>query len=110
LTADTHLSPLHVSATLQDVGVQRLTDVVNEGGLDGLVGGGEGGGRGGGGGWVRRGARVPRGGVRSIAWRTLLAATIGGTALAALVYRRRWHRVAAGGGGAGVGGGVRGGV
>ena len=82
LTADTHLSPLHVSATLQDVGVQRLTDVVNEEGLDGLVSDVE---------------RDARGSVRSIAWRTLLAATIGGTALAALVYRRRWHRVAAGG-------------
>jgi predicted MPP superfamily phosphohydrolase len=82
LTADTHLSPLHVSATLQDVGVQRLTDVVNEEGLDGLVSDVE---------------RDARGSVRSIAWRTLLAATIGGTALAALVYRRSWHRVAAGG-------------
>ena len=29
LTADTHLSPLHVSATLQDVGVQRLTDILS---------------------------------------------------------------------------------
>jgi hypothetical protein len=37
LTADTHLSPLHLSATLQDVGVQRLTDVVNDEGIDGLV-------------------------------------------------------------------------
>ncbi|HKE53320.1 MAG TPA: hypothetical protein VKC55_00950, partial [Actinomycetota bacterium] len=30
LTADTHLSPLHVSARLEDVGVRRLTDVVNQ--------------------------------------------------------------------------------
>jgi len=82
LTADTHLSPLHVSATLQDVGVQRLTDVVNAEGLDGLVSD------------VERDARAS---VGSIAWRTLLAATIGGTALAALVYRTHWRRVAAGG-------------
>jgi hypothetical protein len=78
LTADTHLSPLHVSATLQDVGVQRLTDVVNAEGLDGLVSDVE---------------RDARGAFGSIAWRTLLAATIGGTALAALVYRTDWHRV-----------------
>jgi predicted MPP superfamily phosphohydrolase len=82
LTADTHLSPLHVSATLRDVGVQRLTDVVNDEGLDGLVSD------------VERDARES---VRTIAWRTLLAATIGGTALAALVYRTQWHRVATGG-------------
>ena len=82
LTADTHLSPLHVSATLQDVGVQRLTDVVNAEGLDGLVSD------------VERDARAS---VGSIAWRTLIAATIGGTGLAALVYRSHWHRVAAGG-------------
>src|SRR6185436_15138134 len=82
LTADTHLSPLHVSATLQDVGVQRLTDVVNAEGLDGLVSD------------VERDARAS---VGSIAWRTLLAATIGGTALAALVYRTHWRRVAVGG-------------
>jgi Calcineurin-like phosphoesterase len=82
LTADTHLSPLHVSATLQDVGVQRLTDVVNDEGLDGLVSD------------VERDARES---VRTIAWLTLLAGTIGGTALAALVYRTDWHRVATGG-------------
>src|SRR4029434_4214510 len=69
LTADTHLSPLHLSATLQDVGVQRLTDVVNEEGLDGLVSDVE---------------RDARGSVRTLALRALLAATIGGTARARL--------------------------
>ena len=82
LTADTHLSPLHVSATLKDVGVQRLTDVVNDEGIDGLVSD------------VERDARAS---VRTMAWRVLVAATIGGTALAALVYRRNWHLVATGG-------------
>ena len=82
LTADTHLSPLHLSATLQDVGVQRLTDVVNDEGIDGLVSDIE---------------RDARGSVRTLALRALLAATIGGTVLAALVYRRRWHLIATGG-------------
>jgi predicted phosphodiesterase len=82
LTADTHLSPLRLSATLQDVGVQRLTDVVNDEGIDGLVGD------------VERDA-MDR--VRTMAWRVLVVATIGGVALATLVYRTRWHLVAAGG-------------
>ena len=82
LTADTHLSPLHLSATLQDVGVQRLTDVVNDEGIDGLVSDIE---------------RDARGSVRTLALRAQLAATIGGTVLAALVYRRRWHLIATGG-------------
>ena len=82
LTADTHLSPLHVSATLEDVGVQRLTDVVNDVGIDGLVGEVE---------------RDARGSVRTMAWRVLLVGAIGGTALSALVFRTRWHLVATGG-------------
>ncbi len=82
LTADTHLSPLHLSATLEDVGVQRLTDVVNDEGIDGLVSDIE---------------RDARGRIASMAWRVLIVATVGGVALAALVFRRRWHLVAAGG-------------
>ena len=82
LTADTHLSPLHVSATLEDVGVRRLTDVVKQEGIDGLVND------------VELDAHDS---VRTMAWRVLLVATLGGVALALLVYRRRWRLVAAGG-------------
>ena len=82
LTADTHLSPLHVSATLEDVGVKRLTDVVNDEGIDGLVND------------VEADAHSS---VRTMAWRVLLFGTLGGVALAALVYRRRWHLIAVGG-------------
>ena len=82
LTADTHLAPLHVSATLEDVGVKRLTDVVNDEGIEGLVSD------------VEADAHSS---VRTMAWRVLLFGTLGGVALAALVYRRRWHLVTAGG-------------
>jgi predicted MPP superfamily phosphohydrolase len=82
LTADTHLSPLHVSATLEDVGVRRLTDVVKQEGIDGLVND------------VELDAHDS---VRTMAWRILLVAALGGVALALLVYRRRWRLVAAGG-------------
>lgn len=82
LTADTHLSPLHVSATLVDVGVRRLTDVVKQEGIDGLVND------------VELDAHDS---VRTMAWRVLLVATLGGVVLALLVYRRRWRLVAAGG-------------
>ena len=82
LTADTHLSPLHVSATLEDVGVQRLTDVVNREGIDGLVNDVE---------------LDAHDGVKTMAWRVLLVATLGGVAFAFVVYRRRWRLVAASG-------------
>ena len=80
LTADTHLAPVHLSATLKDVGVRRLTDVVNHQGLDGLV------------------AEVERDAgrqVRSLALRALAVASLGGAALGVLVFRRRWSLVAA---------------
>ena len=82
LTADTHLAPLHVSATLEDVGVRRLTDVVNQEGIEGLVND------------VELDAHDS---VRAMAWRVLLVATLGGVVLAAIVFRTRWRLVAAGG-------------
>jgi predicted MPP superfamily phosphohydrolase len=82
LTADTHLAPLHVSATLEDVGVRRLTDVVNQEGIEGLVND------------VELDAHDS---VRTMAWRILLVATLGGVVLAAIVFRARWRLVAAGG-------------
>ena len=79
LTADTHLSPLRLSATLEDVGVERLTDLVNRRGIDGLVAD------------VERDARDR---LSSLAWRFVAVAGIGGAGLSLLVFRRRWHLVA----------------
>jgi predicted phosphodiesterase len=78
LTADTHLSPLRLSATLEDVGVQRLTDLVNRRGIDGLVAD------------VERDARDR---LSSLAWRVVAVAAVGAAALSVLVFRRRWHLV-----------------
>ncbi|HZD18025.1 MAG TPA: hypothetical protein VE669_07780, partial [Actinomycetota bacterium] len=81
LTADTHLAPMHLSATLRDVGVQRLTDLVRERGVEGLVDD------------VERDAPIR---LRSFAWRVLVAAVLGAIALSLLVFRRRWRLVTAG--------------
>ncbi len=81
LTADTHLSPLRLSATLEDVGVQRLTDDFDRRGIDGIVAD------------VERDARSR---VVALAWRVLIAGGIGGAALAVLVFRDRWRLVAGG--------------
>ncbi len=81
LTADTHVSPLHISATLKDVGVQRLTDAVNRRGVDGLVDDVE---------------RAAKDHVGTVAWRILLVATLGGVVLSLLVFRNRWRAVTAG--------------
>ncbi|HJU57822.1 MAG TPA: metallophosphoesterase [Actinomycetota bacterium] len=83
LTADTHLAPLALSATLIDVGVQRLTDAVNRQGIDGLVAG------------VERDAGEQ---LRPLALRGLVVAALGGTVLALLVFRSRWRLVALSGG------------
>jgi predicted MPP superfamily phosphohydrolase len=81
LTADTHLSPLALRATLEDVGVERLTDIVDRRGIDGLVT------------EVERDARER---VTVVAWRAPAAAGLGGAVLAFLVFRRRWKLVAGG--------------
>jgi predicted MPP superfamily phosphohydrolase len=80
LTADTHVSPLHLSATLHDVGVERLTEVVERRGLDGLVADVE---------------RDALGRVRTLAWRVLAVGAVGGIVFALLVFRNRWRLVAA---------------
>lgn len=81
VTADTHLAPMRLSATLRDVGVQRLTDLVRERGVEGLVDD------------VERDAPIR---LRAFAWRVLAAAILGGFALSVLVYRGRWRLVASG--------------
>jgi predicted phosphodiesterase len=78
LAADTHLSPLTLSATLEDVGVEDLTDVVRERGVDGLVSD------------VERDAKAR---IVTLAWRVLVVAGIGGATLGLLVFRTRWHPV-----------------
>ena len=78
LTADTHVAPLGLSATLRDVGVQRLTDVVNAVGIDGLVSD------------VERDARAA---LVPLAWRVVGAAAIGAGILGVLVFRSRWRLI-----------------
>lgn len=78
LTADTHLAPLTLSATLEDVGVRGVTEVVSERGVDGLVSD------------VERDAKDRIG---ALAWRVLIVAGIGGAVLGLLVFRARWHLV-----------------
>jgi predicted phosphodiesterase len=80
LVADTHVAPFGLSATLSDIGVRRLTDAVNEQGIDGLAAA------------VERDARseVPR-----LAIRAVIAAAVGALILGTLVFRRRWRRVVA---------------
>jgi predicted MPP superfamily phosphohydrolase len=79
LTADTHLAPLGVAASLRDVDVDRLTDVVRRDGVDGMVDGVQ---------------RDLEGSVRGFAVRLLLAAALGGAVLALLVFRRHTDLVA----------------
>ena len=80
LTADTHLAPFRLSATLDDVRVERLTDVVNEVGVSGLAAA------------VERDARSE---VVRLAFRVALVATAGALVLGALVFRRSWRHVIA---------------
>lgn len=79
LVADTHVAPLGLSATLRDIGVQRLTDEFNRIGVDGLAAA------------VERDARAQ---VSRLAVRAVVAAALGGLALGALAFRSRWRRVA----------------
>lgn len=80
--ADTHWAPLRISATLEDVGVERLSDVVGRIGIDGLVD------------RVQEDAVAE---VRRLAVRLLEVATIGALALGVLVFRIRWKPVLAAG-------------
>jgi predicted phosphodiesterase len=79
ITADTHLSPVAISATLRDVGVERLTEIVGSRGIDGLVEDVE---------------RDVRDRMRFLAFRALLVGVAGAAILALLVFRRRWRLVA----------------
>lgn len=80
ITADTHLAPIRFSATLQDVRVPRLSDVIAERGTTGLV------------------ADVEDDALDRIgpfAMRVLAAAMLGALVLSVLVFRTRWRRVGA---------------
>jgi len=76
--ADTHVAPLRISATLQDVRVQRLTEVVGRIGIEGLSD------------QVERDAlaELPR-----LAGRLLGAAVLGALVLGGLVFRTRWRQI-----------------
>jgi predicted phosphodiesterase len=78
LMADTHVSPLHLSATLRDVGVERLTEAVNDQGIEGLVADVE-------------ADALER--ARGLAVRIVLVGGVGALVLALLVFRDRWLHV-----------------
>jgi predicted phosphodiesterase len=80
LTADTHLAPFHLSATLEDVRVERLTDAVNAVGVDGLAAD------------VERDARHE---VVDLAARVLVVGAAGALVLGVLVFRRSLRHVMA---------------
>jgi predicted phosphodiesterase len=79
LTADTHLAPLRLRATLRDVQVTRLTSTLSDGGLDRLAG------------EVERDAGTR---LRSLALRVLLAGAAGALLLGLIAFRRDARRVA----------------
>jgi predicted MPP superfamily phosphohydrolase len=79
LTADTHLSPIRLDASLEDVDVERLTDVVNRVGITGLAA------------EVERDARDR---IAAFAWQVAAAAAVGAAVLGVLVFRRRWRLAA----------------
>lgn len=82
IRADTHLSPLKLSAALREVGAEELTSVVRRKGVDGLA------------------LEVEEEGLaalRRYAWRSLAVGAAGAAAAGLLVYRRRWPRVVAAG-------------
>ncbi|HXF56043.1 MAG TPA: metallophosphoesterase [Actinomycetota bacterium] len=80
LTARTHLAPLRFSATLQDVRVPELTEMVSTRGLTGLVS------------VVEREVLED---VPAFAIRVLGIGVAGAAVLAGLVFRRRWRPVVA---------------
>lgn len=79
LTADTHLAPLRLRATLRDVQVTRLTSTLSDGGLERLAG------------EVERDAGDR---MRALAVRVLLAGAAGALILGLLAFRRDARRVA----------------
>jgi predicted phosphodiesterase len=78
LTADTHRAPLRLTATLQDVDVPKLTEVIRTSTPDEVV------------------AEVERDTTRAIlpfALRLVAVALLGGLAVGVLVFRTGWRRV-----------------
>jgi predicted phosphodiesterase len=80
ITADTHRAPLHLTATLEDVGVPALTDTIRQEGLDAIAP------------QVQRDARQR---VAPFALRVFFIGVGGGLALALIVFRLRWRFVLA---------------
>ena len=85
LRADTHVAPLHLTATLDEVAAPELSEVVQHKGVEGLA---------------REAEEEGLAALRVYIWQALGVATLGGAALGALVYRRRWRPVAAAAGAA----------
>src|SRR5437764_10895816 len=78
ITAQTHVAPLHLTATVKSVAIQQLSEAVSSSGLERLVQEVE--------------TQAPRQ-VFLYAFRLLGIAILGGALLGFLVYRRNWRRV-----------------
>ncbi len=78
VVADTHVAPIRISATLEDVGVERLTQLVRAEGVEGLASS------------VERDALDE---LRTLALRLLLTSLLGAAVLSALVFRARWRAI-----------------
>jgi predicted phosphodiesterase len=78
LTANTHTSPITLSATLENIEIPQLTDILREKGVEGLI----------------TAVEDPiNDRVRTLAVHAFLAAVAGGVLLALAVYRNRWRMV-----------------
>jgi predicted phosphodiesterase len=95
IQADTHLSPVRLTATVDAVDPQDLSAVVALRGIDGLI---------------RETERGAYSALRRYAVRTLVVALAGALAASLLTYRQRWSRVLLGLAGAVVTLGVSGGL
>lgn len=78
LLANTHVAPLRLTATLDEVAAPELTEVVRHKGIDGLA---------------REAEEEGLAALRVYVWQAILVGGGGGAALGALLYRRRWRPV-----------------
>jgi predicted phosphodiesterase len=79
LTADTHRAPLHVTATLQDVDIEKLTTTVSEQGVSALVDATQ-----------QKALKA----IGPFALRLFIVAMLGAVAAALVVFRGKWRPVA----------------
>jgi predicted phosphodiesterase len=78
ISAPTHLTPLHLTATVQGIAIQKLSETVSDIGIEPLV---------------QQVEDEARHQILLYALRLLGVAVLGGALLGVVVYRRKWRRV-----------------